>query len=328
MEKVFQVILVVVRLEKVMSKTDIHLVAAVIVTFYPDDRFFKLLSFIRPQVDVVWVIDNGSRGQAKNDLEKLQKDSKKPFNIILNNENIGLAAAQNQGIKQAIVFGYDWVLLLDQDSLPAEDMVDSLMNVGTNYNKKEKLGLLTPRHEDDNGNPSIPTYSVKSRFGLRRYFMTNEEVDDTLAFGMSSGSLIPSEVFKNVGMMKEDFWIDYIDYDFSFRIRKMGYQIIGVGCARLKHRLGENHTAKIISKTFTYRAHPAFRRYTIYRNRIRVIRQYGLHFPNFLLFELLSISKDFLKLIFIEQNKLPKLLAIFHGILDGVLGKGGLKNLK
>jgi rhamnosyltransferase len=158
--------------------------------------------------------------------------------------------------------------------------------------------------------------------------MKNKEVDDALAFGMSSGSLIPSEVFKNAGMMKEDFWIDYIDYDFSFRIRKMGYRIIGVGSARLKHRLGEKHTAKISSKVFTYHVHPAFRRYTIYRNRIRVIRQYGLHFPNFLLFELLSISKDFLKLIFIEKNKLLKLSAISRGILDGILGRGGLRNLK
>jgi rhamnosyltransferase len=328
MGKVFQIILVVERLEKLMSETDQYSVAAIIVTFYPDERFFDLLSSIMRQVDDVWVIDNGSRGKAKNDIEKLQNDSEKPFNIILNNENIGLAAAQNQGIKQAMVFGHDWILLLDQDSLPAEDMVDSLMSVGMNYNKREQLGLLTPRHEDDNGNPSIPTYSVKSGLCLRRYFMNNKEVDDALAFGMSSGSLIPSEVFKTVGMMKEDFWIDYVDYDFSFRIRKMGYRIIGVGSARLKHRLGENHTAKIISKAFTYHAHPAFRRYTIYRNRIRVIRQYGLHFPNFLLFELLSISKDFLKLIFIEKNKFPKLLAISLGVLDGVLGRGGFRNLK
>jgi GT2 family glycosyltransferase len=174
MGKVFQIILVVVRLEKLMSKTDQYSVAAIIVTFYPDDRLFELLSSIIHQVDVVWIIDNGSGGEAKNDIEKYQNNLEKPFNIILNSENTGLAAAQNQGIKQAMVFGCDWVLLLDQDSLPAEDMVDSLMSAAANYNKREKLGILSPRHEDDKGNPSIPTYSGKNRLCLRRYFMKSQ----------------------------------------------------------------------------------------------------------------------------------------------------------
>ena len=300
-------------------------ISAIIVTFYPDDRFFEMLRSIDNQVDNIWIVDNGSSGQIRTKLEDLGSNANNSFNFILNDENLGLAAAQNQGIREAINEGSKWILLLDQDSIPAGNMIDKMMVAAESYQDKNYLGMITPRHENDDGEPSIPSYSTKHGFRLHRYFMKVDEVDDTLAFGMASGSFIPSAVLQEVGLMRDDFWIDYIDYDFSFRLRKMGYRIIGVGAASLKHRLGESFKKHIGNFSFTYHVHPALRRYTIYRNRIRVIREYGLKFPNFLIFEALSISKDILKLAFIEGDKKKKFNAIIVGIIDGLMGRGGFR---
>ena len=300
-------------------------ISAIIVTFYPDDRFFEMLRSIENQVDNIWIVDNGSSGQIRTKLEDLGSNANNSFNFILNDENLGLAAAQNQGIREAINEGSKWILLLDQDSIPAGNMIDKMIVAAESYQEKNYLGMITPRHENDDGEPSIPSYSTKHGFRLHRYFMKVDEVDDTLAFGMASGSFIPSAVLQEVGLMRDDFWIDYIDYDFSFRLRKMGYRIIGVGAASLKHRLGESFKKHIGNFSFTYHVHPALRRYTIYRNRIRVIREYGLKFPNFLIFEALSISKDILKLAFIEGDKKKKFNAIIVGIIDGLMGRGGFR---
>ena len=300
-------------------------ISAIIVTFYPDDRFFEMLRSIDNQVDNIWIVDNGSSGQIRTKLEDLGSNANNSFNFILNDENLGLAAAQNQGIREAINQGSKWILLLDQDSIPAGNMIDKMMVAVEGYQDNNYLGMITPRHENDDGEPSIPSYSVKHSFRLHRYFMKVDEVDDTLAFGMASGSFIPSAVLQEVGLMRDDFWIDYIDYDFSFRLRKLGYKIIGVGAASLKHRLGESFKKHIGNFSFTYHVHPALRRYTIYRNRIRVIREYGLKFPNFLIFEALSISKDILKLAFIEGDKKKKFNAIIVGIIDGLMGRGGFR---
>ena len=308
-----------------MRATVKHPISAIIVTFYPDDRFFEMLRSIDDQVDNIWIVDNGSIGQTRTNLEDLGSDSDNSFNFILNDENLGLATAQNQGIREAINQNSKWILLLDQDSIPAGNMIDKMMVAAESYQDKNYLGMITPRHENDDGEPSIPSYSVKHSFRLHRYYMKVNEVDDMLAFGMASGSLIPSEVLQKVGLMRDGFWIDYIDYDFSFRLRKLGYRIIGVGAASLKHRLGESFKKHIGNFSFTYHAHPAFRRYTIYRNRIRVIREYGLKFPNFLIFEALSISKDILKLAFIEGDKKKKFNAIIVGIIDGLMGRGGFR---
>ena len=308
-----------------MRATVKNSISAIIVIFYPDDRFFEMLRSIDNQVDNIWIVDNGSSGQIRTKLEDLGSNANNSFNFILNDENLGLAAAQNQGIREAINEGSKWILLLDQDSIPAGNMIDKMMVAAERYQDKNYLGMITPRHENDDGEPSIPSYSTKHGFRLHRYFMKVDEVDDMLAFGMASGSLIPSAVLQEVGLMRDDFWIDYINYDFSFRLRKLGYRIIGVGAASLKHRLGESFKKHIGNFSFTYHVHPALRRYTIYRNRIRVIREYGLKFPNFLIFEALSISKDILKLVLIEDDKKKKFNAIIVGIIDGLMGRGGFR---
>ena len=102
-----------------MRATVKHPISAIIVTFYPDDRFFEMLRSIDDQVDNIWIVDNGSGGQTRAKFEDLGSDSNNSFNFILNDKNLGLATAQNQGIREALNQGSKWILLLDQDSIPA-----------------------------------------------------------------------------------------------------------------------------------------------------------------------------------------------------------------
>ena len=179
---------------------------------------------------------------------------------------------------------------------------------------------MIPRHEFDDGSPSVPVYSKGLFLRPKRHHMDLDEIDDTILFGIASGSFIPRHTLEEVGLMREEFWIDYIDYEFSFRVRERGYRIIGVGGARLNHRLGVKNQLKILGKVFSFQVHPAFRRYTIYRNRIAVIKEYSTLFPEFVFFEVLSIAKDLFKLFLLEDQKFNKLRAIFIGIIHGVMG--------
>ena len=295
-------------------------VAAVVVVFGPDDRFRKLLLSLVEQADKVWVIDNQPNYAFDKYLKGQKPCHRNNITLIENKKNVGLAAAQNQGIKLALEDGVDWVLLLDQDSILDKDFVKNMLKAGHKYKNKKNIGFLTPRHEFDDGSPSVPTYSKVLFFMPQRYHMDLDEIDDTILFGMASGSFIPRHTLEEVGLMREEFWIDYIDYEFSFRVRERGYRIIGVGGARLNHRLGVKNQLKILGKVFSFQVHPAFRRYTIYRNRIAVIKEYSTLFPEFVLFEVLSIAKDLFKLCLLEDQKFNKLRAIFIGIIHGMMG--------
>ena len=295
-------------------------VAAVVVVFGPDDRFRKLLLSLVEQANKVWVIDNQPNYAFDKYLKGQKPCHRNNITLIENKKNVGLAAAQNQGIKLALEDGVDWVLLLDQDSILDKDFVKNMLKAGHKYKNKKNIGFLTPRHEFDDGSPSVPTYSKGLFLRPKRHHMDLDEIDDTILFGMASGSFIPRHTLEEVGLMREEFWIDYIDYEFSFRVRERGYRIIGVGGARLNHRLGVKNQLKILGKVFSFQVHPAFRRYTIYRNRIAVIKEYSTLFPEFVLFEVLSIAKDLFKLCLLEDQKFNKLRAIFIGIIHGMMG--------
>ena len=292
-------------------------VAAVVVIFNPDDRFKKLLLSVIEQVDKIWIINNQPNFDVDTFITNGLVECEDKTTVIENKQNIGLAAAQNQGIKLALADGLDWVLLLDQDSILNKSFVKNMLHAARIYDNEDYIGFLTPRHESDDGSPSVPTYSKGLFLKPKRYHMNLTEIDDSLLFGMASGSFIPNKRLKEIGLMREDFWIDYIDYEFSLRVRKQGYKILGVGGARLNHRLGITQQIKVLGKTFSYQVHPAFRRYTIYRNRVKVIKEYSMLFPDFLIFEILSIAKDLLKLVLLEDQKFTKLRSIIIGIVDG-----------
>lgn len=306
-----------------MRRHEADAVAAVIVTHDPDDRFTGLIGSLGPQVGAIWMVDNGSGAPTRERLRTLEAEGSSRITLIGNPENRGLAAAQNQGINAALQAGYDWVLLMDHDSVPDVDMVAEMLSAARAYHAPDQIGFLVPRHDDDRGLPAASVFTHGPCRVLRWGSINAGDIEDRAAFAMASGCLIPAERIREIGPMAEDFFIDYIDYDFSFRIRQAGYRIIVVGAACLKHRLGELREGRFLGMAKSYREHSAKRRHTIYRNRIRVMIRHGYRFPEFLQFEILSVVKDFGQLLFWETEKVSKLRAIFSGIGDGLMRRGG-----
>ena len=77
-----------------------------------------------------------------NDLVKY-----KCFNVdkvIENGQNLGIAGAQNIGIKEAIELGADFICLFDQDSIVPKNYVNQMIQ---NFNelRDKKVGLITPK---------------------------------------------------------------------------------------------------------------------------------------------------------------------------------------
>ena len=74
------------------SKAD---VCAVVVTYHPDPGFPDRLDRVRPQVGRVVVVDNGSSPPAR---EMLRNAAGPDVELILNDANLGVATALNQGV--------------------------------------------------------------------------------------------------------------------------------------------------------------------------------------------------------------------------------------
>lgn len=305
-----------------MQPTD---VVAVIVSYQSDDRLFRGIDALAPQVDGIVVVENGSADAEILRLKQITAESGGKIRLISNAENVGLATAQNQGIRAALEQGAGWVLLMDNDSVPAPDMVPAMLAAYLDHPAPARLGLLAPRMTDAEGTLKSRAYVSKHAFDFRPVCFGPGEVVADVAFAMASGSLVKAEVFREVGLMRDDFFVDYIDFEFTFRMRRGGWNLVAVGDATLEHRLGEFEQKKLLGRTFRFNSHSGFRRYYIYRNRMRVWWAHGFRLPAFFAFEAASITIDLAKLILLEDQKMEKLGAIGRGVVDAMIGRGSPK---
>ena len=66
------------------------------------------------------LIDNESQNNFPDEINKSEK-----IQIIKNENNEGFSKANNQGIRYSIKNGFDYVLLLNNDTLIKNDLIDS-----------------------------------------------------------------------------------------------------------------------------------------------------------------------------------------------------------
>ena len=81
------------------------------------------------------LIDNEAQNSFPDEINKSEK-----ITIIKNENNEGFSKANNQGIKYSIKNGFDYVLLLNNDTIIKNDLIDSLIKQSTTLNQKKDNG--------------------------------------------------------------------------------------------------------------------------------------------------------------------------------------------
>ena len=164
---------------------------AVIVTYKPDLAALEAqLARLRPQVSAIAIIDNASDEAVRIAL----RDLAKRFDAMLleNENNLGIATALNQGIACAREKGASHVLLMDQDSLPANDMVEKLHAALARLSMHEKVAAVGPVAEDLRDGVLAPF--VRVGFALNRKIAVARGETVRCDFLITSGSLVPMAV--------------------------------------------------------------------------------------------------------------------------------------
>jgi rhamnosyltransferase len=260
-----------------ISKTQISLslilntpkVIAIVVTYHPQlSELHTLLQATLPQVDSIIVIDNGSDEDSLK-LTEFAKDHRLVLHCL--GQNYGVATAQNKGIHLAKEHGAQYVVLFDQDSIPAPDMVAKLLEASMSKESAGiKVGAVGPFYEDPRRHvPSRPFVSLN---GLRVSLQNNDGVENIIpvSYLIASGSLTSIATLDAVGLMQDDLFIDYVDIEWGLRARKLGFQCFGIGNALLQHSLGEQ-IRFILGKSYCF--HSPLRHYYQFRNGIWFYRQ-------------------------------------------------------
>lgn len=291
-------------------------IVAITVTFNPDTALLaEVLRALNTQVQEVLVVDNGSR----NADQVLEIATVSGARIITNKDNLGIAAAQNQGIKAAKDKGFSHVLLLDQDTILSPGVVGHLSN---NLEMLEKTGVkvaaIGPAYFERHSGQQTRAYRSSgphiSRIGLKA-----ETAPVITNFIIASGSLIPVHVLDAVGGFKEQLFIDLVDVEWCFRARAAGYSAFLSPTAVVDHHLGSG-TVRIGRRQIV--VHVPLRNYYWVRNALWLARQsytplaWRLYFITRSLAFLVSYTT-------LVDNKLLRLKLISRGIWDSFRNRLG-----
>lgn len=292
---------------------------AIVVVYNRIGNLRNLLETISPQVKEILVIDNGSKKSIVAEL----KDLVCLFPTVQlheNKQNIGLAAAQNQAIKSALNrTDITHILFLDDDSLPADDMVEKLLRSQQEYEEQtgNGVGIIAPNPKPDVDNRNF-FYVLRGGFlGYRKAPKLHSDSDIVYSV-IASGSLIPMETFKICGYFKSNYFIDCIDTEFSFRVYQHGLKILLVPEAKLTHSIGEITSKSIFHKKVDVWNHSPIRKYYIIRNRIWLWREYFFKEFPYVLFEMKHSITFVVKTVLFEKQRLKKIREIIRGIVDGI----------
>lgn len=244
------------------------MISAIIVLFNPDlTHINNFIRQLKNQVDKIILVDNTPYSLRKYFNDEFFKD-----NLIYVDlkENLGIAAAHNAGIKKAIEINSEYVIIFDQDSSVPDGFVSSLVAVDkTLRGEGKEVAAVGPSYIDIKTNMMAPVIQF-SGLRVKRIKPHKDELYTPADYIISSGTLIHVDVFKTVGLMMDELFIDYVDLEWGLRAKKMGYSCFVANHVIMEHSIGDRSIKVPFSNKYV-NIHSDFRKYFIIRNAFFLI---------------------------------------------------------
>nr|WP_248630147.1 glycosyltransferase family 2 protein [Enterococcus cecorum] len=270
-----------------------------IVCFNPNiERFNENIRSICSQVPYVIVFDNDSKNIS--DIKKVLNNYSN-VELLTSERNVGIAAALNKLMQWGLTNGYNWMLSLDQDSVCDDDYI---------FKMKKYLYL------DSNWGIVAPVI-IDRNIGLIGHNPKNEfEVVKTC---ITSGSFTKIKYWSEVGRYDESMFIDSVDFEFCYRMKKFGHEVVQIRDICLLHEIGKSIKKRFFFWSINVSGHSSFRKYYIARNNVYYPKKHGLWF-HFLRGNYRNLKMILIVLLY-ENEKSEKINSILSGWRDAIKQK-------
>lgn len=264
------------------------------------------------------VVDNASKDGSMQILrERYVTDSR--IELLYSEDNYGFSYANNVGIKKAMTEGTDYVLLLNNDTEIAPDMLARLEECAARHPDS----MIAPKiyYSDRRnviwsaGGEVSPIIRKVRHIGLDQADQGQFEEETEIGFATGCALLIPRRVIERAGLLDEDFFLYYEDTEYSFRLAKLGIPVYFCPQAVMYHKVGASSKG----------ADSPLCAYYIARNWLLCNKKHlGSRYPLFLVYY--GINRLACCLLWLLRGKKELVQATWRGIQDyckGKLGRSG-----
>jgi len=203
----------------------------------------------------VFVVDNASNDDSIDKLNlAITENSWNTAEVIQSQSNSGFSSGNNIGINAS---NSEFVLLLNSDTIVRPGAIELLVKT---LQDNPQMGMASPRLEWPDGSPqescfrfhrpinelirSAATGPITRLF--KRYEVPLRVSDKVIYPEWTSFAcvLIRRQVFEDIGLLDEEFFMYFEDVDFCERARKAGWQIIHNPEAHVVHLRGGSSPVK------------------------------------------------------------------------------------
>ena len=245
---------------------------------------------------ILYVVDNKS---SDNTLSILKEANDSRIVIMRNNINSGVAKANNMGIVKALEDGFQYILLINNDVEFEFTLIEKLVK----FQKKNHYSLVAPKmmYFDKPDRIWYAGSWFRRRNGYLPLHRGMNELDSNkynkileVEYAPTCCLLARREVFRDVGLMDEKYFVYFDDTDFLYRVWKDKKHKIGYyPDVKFYHKVGSLTKSFINNGQKTYRS-SFFLKHNI-KNHIYFLKKIGNPFAYlFIIWLLISNNIRFL----------------------------------
>lgn len=202
------------------------------------DCLRSLEGITTPDLRIILVDNASSDGTA----EAVRRRYHARVTLVENAENLGFAAGNNVGIRRALDDGADFILLLNNDTVVAEDFVDHLLGPML---ADAAIGITAPKiyyAEPENqiwfaGGEISMWRGVAKHTGIREIDRGQHDTARDIDYATGCAFLVRRAVFERIGDLDPGYRAYFEDTDFCVRARRAGFRIRYVPAAHVWHRI-------------------------------------------------------------------------------------------
>lgn len=202
------------------------------------DCLHSLEHLTYPNVDVI-MVDNGSTDGTVDAVRAAYPE----MTVIDTGKNLGFTGGNNVGIQHALDNGADYIMLLNNDTIVAPDMIDIMIDT---MEADPALGVTGPMIYYYDAPDTIWSAggSIDWGHGLTSMIGLNEEdkgqfgeAPRRVDFVTGCAMLARREVWQTVGLLDDKFFMYYEETEWCVRATRAGHHIAFVPTAMMWHKI-------------------------------------------------------------------------------------------
>jgi GT2 family glycosyltransferase len=198
----------------------------------------SLIASDYPSLDI-YLVDNAS---SDGTVDSVRTSYAERVHLVVNKKNLGFAGGNNTGICKALDDGADFVLLLNNDTTVAPDMISHLVDAARD---NAGMGIFGPKIYYENppdqiwyaGGDVLLARGTVRHIGIREKDRGQHDTPREVDYVSGCALMARRDVIEQIGVLDETYKMYFEDTDFCMRARRAGFGCYFAPRARMWHKI-------------------------------------------------------------------------------------------